>query len=86
LQIDALPDPDPSYPFDADPDPTFQFDADPCGSLSATMTGAEAQKQKEQNQREQSPSHLRSKADEAFDGRMGNEKGKQQPFLPVCMF
>ncbi len=29
LQIDADPDPDPAYHFDADPDPTFQFDADP---------------------------------------------------------
>jgi hypothetical protein len=29
LQIDADPDPDTAYYFDADPDPIIQFDADP---------------------------------------------------------
>ncbi len=27
--VDADPDPDPPFHFDADPDPTFHFDADP---------------------------------------------------------
>ncbi len=39
-QVDADPDPDPGYHFDADPDPTFLFDADPCGSGSATLVQA----------------------------------------------
>jgi hypothetical protein len=37
ILLDADPDPNPTFYFDADPDPTFQFDADPCGSGSTTL-------------------------------------------------